>query len=176
MLQAVTIIESGVDTHLARAKELLSKGSESYRVTATLSRRSPPSRFRAPKFIGGGLPDASFQKAIENRMTSRSSPCTFSRFFTMVGSTRSSAKNHSSSGLSRRTAEQIEDQRLLLRVEGDDAEGRALPLRHFQPALHTFHRLGDDSFRLEAVGSALAPIVDAVRNLAEADSPVLDCR
>jgi len=32
MLQAVTAIESGVDTHLARAKKLLSKGSESYRL------------------------------------------------------------------------------------------------------------------------------------------------
>lgn len=43
------------------------------RVTATLSRFSPPSRFSAPKSMVI-LPAASFQNVMENRMTSRSSP------------------------------------------------------------------------------------------------------
>ena len=50
-------------------------------VTATLSRRSPPARFSGPK-LSGRTPWRFFEKPVEKRMTSRSSPCTFSRFFT----------------------------------------------------------------------------------------------
>ncbi len=55
------------------------------RVMATFNRRSPPSRFSGPKFIET-RPVSSRPKQIEKKITSRSSPCTFSKFFTKTGS------------------------------------------------------------------------------------------
>ena len=49
--------------------------------TATLRRFQPPSLLSGPKFRDN-LPSSSGPKAIEKRITSLSSPCTFSRFFT----------------------------------------------------------------------------------------------
>ena len=51
--------------------------------TATFSLFQPPSLFRGPKF-SDTFPSASGPNAMENKMTSRSSPCTFSRFLTNI--------------------------------------------------------------------------------------------
>ena len=63
------------------SKELNTITRRRARVTATFSRRSPPDRFRGPKF-NGSTPFASTEKPVEKMITSRSSPWTFSRFFT----------------------------------------------------------------------------------------------
>ena len=76
-------------------------------VTATLSLFSPPRALRVPNRLAN-LPSASLAYPIENTITSRSSPCTFSMFFTNSPSSRpadswaaacSSAKAASSSSL-----------------------------------------------------------------------------
>jgi hypothetical protein len=75
------------------------------RVIATLSRRSPPTRFSGPKFSGSS-PEAFTEKPVEKKTTSRSSPCTFSRFLTNrpSPSVRSSAAASRSSSASRSSA------------------------------------------------------------------------
>ena len=55
------------------------------RDTATFRRFHPPSRFSGPKFMDS-FPSASGPNATENRITSRSSPWTFSKFLTNSGS------------------------------------------------------------------------------------------
>ena len=67
--------------------------------------------------------------------------------------------------------EQIEDQRLLLRVEGDDAEGRAIVLRQVKPASHARHRFANHGLRLDAVRPALASVVDAASEPYEGGPP-----
>ena len=73
------------------SNELNTTTSSRARVIATLSRRSPPSRLRGPKFSGTS-PLSFGEKAIEKRIVSRSSPWTFSRFLTKSpsGSSRDS--------------------------------------------------------------------------------------
>ena len=56
------------------------------RVIATFRRFSPPVRVIGPKLSGSGPPEGCFENATENRIVSRSSPCTFSRFFTKSAS------------------------------------------------------------------------------------------
>ena len=57
------------------------------RLTATFSRRSPPLLFSGPKFIDT-CPCLSGPYPTLKRMTSRSSPCTFSRFLMKMGSSQ----------------------------------------------------------------------------------------
>ena len=73
------------------------------RVTATLSRRSPPDWLSGPKF-SGSTPWSSGLNAVENRITSRSSPWTFSRFFTNRPSGSSNASSSRGSPVSRSSA------------------------------------------------------------------------
>ena len=69
------------------------------RVNSTFSRRSPPSLETGPKFCDM-YPPASFPYPIEMKITSRSSPWTFSKFLTKKGSSLLSLQNASSSGYS----------------------------------------------------------------------------
>ena len=71
------------------------------RVMATLRRRSPPAWLSTPKFSGRS-PCALAAKVAENRIVSRSSPCTFSRFLTNRPSRALSASMTRGEAISRR--------------------------------------------------------------------------
>ncbi len=68
------------------------------REISTFRRRSPPSEFSGPKFIEMN-PSSVFPYPSEMKITSRSSPWTFSRFLTKNGSLVPCLKNSSVSGM-----------------------------------------------------------------------------
>ncbi len=70
------------------------------REISTFRRRSPPSEFSGPKLIAMN-PSFVFPYPSEMKMTSRSSPWMFSRFFTKNGSLVPRPKKSSVSGCSR---------------------------------------------------------------------------
>ncbi len=71
------------------------------RVVSTLRRRQPLSPFSGPKFCRR-RPSRPLAYVTLRKITSRSSPWMFSRFFTKNGSSRLRSKNNSIAGSSRR--------------------------------------------------------------------------
>lgn len=75
-----------------------------------------------------------------------------------------------------RGIQKIENQRLLLRIEGDHSQRRAIGFRHLQPCLHSGNGFSCDSIRFWSVGSALAAVIDTRWDFPQMHGTVFDDR